>query len=159
MIYINRYNVEEEWEHYLQDYREYLKTVCSLEELSQILPEIESIEYKKRILCLQNRKQNPFVICKIMKQKIQIGFCDYICYADEDGKCLIGNFFVYAEHRNKGYGSAAYEQIERELKQQNGKYIEITPAKDAILFYLRKGFHKTTQKSLENGEIVYRKQI
>ena len=24
MIYINRYNVEEEWEHYLQDYREYL---------------------------------------------------------------------------------------------------------------------------------------
>ena len=127
MIYINRYNVEEEWEHYLQDYREYLKTVCSLEELSQILPEIESIEYKKQILCLQNRKQNPF--------------------------------FVYAEHRNKGYGSAAYEQIERELKQQNGKYIDITPAKDAILFYLRKGFQKTTQKSLENGEIVYRKQI
>ena len=69
MIYINRYNVEEEWEHYLQDYRECLKTVCSLEELSQILPEIESIEYKKQILCLQNRKQNPFVICKIMKQK------------------------------------------------------------------------------------------
>ena len=69
------------------------------------------------------------------------------------------NFFVYAEHRNKGYGSAAYEQIERELKQQNGKYIDITPAKDAILFYLRKGFQKTTQKSLENGEIVYRKQI
>ena len=59
-----------------------------------------------------------------MKQKIQIGFCDYICYADEDGKCLIGNFFVYAEHRNKGYGSAAYEQIERELKQQNGKSIQ-----------------------------------
>ena len=100
--------MEEEREHYLQDYREYLKTVCSLEELSQILPEIESIEYKKQILCLQNRKQNPFVICKIMKQKIQIGFCDYICYADEDGKCLIGNFFVYAEHRNKGYGSAAH---------------------------------------------------
>lgn len=54
MIYINRYNVEEEWEHYLQDYREYLKTVCSLEELSQILPEIESIEYKSR-----------FCVCKI----------------------------------------------------------------------------------------------
>ena len=43
MIYINRYNVEEEWEHYLQDYRECLKTVCSLEEFSQILTEIEII--------------------------------------------------------------------------------------------------------------------
>ena len=127
--------------------------------MSQILPEIESIEYNKQILCLQNRKQNPFVICKIMKQKIQIGFCDYICYADENGKCLIGNFFLYAEHRNKGYGSAVYEQIEQELKQQNGKYIDITPAKDAILFYLRKGFQKTTQKSLENREIIYRKEI
>ena len=64
MIYINRYNVEEEWEHYLQDYREYLKTVCSLEELSQILPEIESIEYKKQILVFfpaSNAVKNDFV--------------------------------------------------------------------------------------------------
>ncbi len=72
MITIDRYNVEEEWEHYLRDYREYLKTVCSSEELSQILPEIESIEYNKQILYLQNRKQNPLIICKIMKQKVQI---------------------------------------------------------------------------------------
>ena len=159
MITIDRYNVEEEWEHYLRDYREYLKTVCSSEELSQILPEIESIEYNKQILYLQNRKQNPLIICKIMKQKVQIGFCDYICYADENGKCLIGNFFLYAGQRNKGYGSIVYEQIEQELKRQNGKYIEVTPAKDAVTFYLRKGFQRTTKKSLENHEIIYRKEI
>lgn len=59
----------------------------------QILPESESIEYNKQILYLQNRKQKPLIICKIMKQKVQIGFRDYICYADENGKYLIGKFF------------------------------------------------------------------
>ena len=58
MIYINRYNVEEEWEHYLQDYREYLKTVCSLEELSQILPEIESIEYKADFVSAKSKTES-----------------------------------------------------------------------------------------------------
>lgn len=95
----------------------------------------------------------------IKRQYIYIGFCDYICYIDENGKCLIGNFYIYPEFRSCGFGTDAYLLMERELINLGGKYIDITPSSKAISFYLRKGFFKTEDISLENGEIAYRKVL
>lgn len=72
--------------------------------------------YKQTILNVNSRKENRFIIAKILLDDILIGFVDYVCYRDEAGKCLIGNFYINSQFRNKGDGTEVYHIVECELK-------------------------------------------
>lgn len=162
MVYLSKFNLNDysEWESYLEIYIKYTSEICSSDdEFKDSIAHIKSEDYHKNILKVFNRSHNKFHICRILKDNIYIGFCDYICYIDENGKCLIGNFYIYPEFRSCGFGTDAYLLMERELINLGGKYIDITPSSKAISFYLRKGFFKTEDISLENGEIAYRKVL
>lgn len=160
MVSLSEFNLNNktEWETYFEIYNKYILEVCSEDDdLEELISYISSEEYHSQILKVSNRNKDKFHVCRILNDNIFIGFCDYICYVEEDGKCLIGNFYLYPEYRNKGYGTYTYLLMERELIKLGGKYIDITPATKAISFYLRKGFFKTDDISLENGEEAYRK--
>lgn len=153
-------NDSEEWTSYLEIYNEYIREVVTdKDELKEAIEHINSEDYHKDILKVVNRDNNKFNVCRIYNDDIFIGFCDYICYKDENGKCLIGNFYLYEQYRNHGYGTEVYNIMENSLLYLGGKYIDLTPAPKAVSFYERKGFVKTKDLSLENGEIVYRKRL
>lgn len=154
MISLLEFDLKIEWEDYFNLFEEYIKSI-DLEDLE----EIYKSEFKENIISVNSREKNRFIICKILNDSDLIGFCDYVCFPDENGKCLIGNFYIYEEYRNRGFGTIVLKLIEKELKNQGGIYIDVTPEKRAINFYLRNGFVKTEDISLENDEIVYRKEI
>lgn len=52
-----------------------------------------------------------------------------------------------------------YRIIEKELMQAGGTYIDLTPSTKAVSFYQRKGFAKTEDIFMENGETAWRKVI
>lgn len=160
MIWLEEYDLSSEWDAYLNIYKEYLRTVIhDKKELMEILTVISGEEHKNNILRINQRKDDKFFIFKILRNSCQIGFCDFVCYKNENGKGLIGNFYLYPDFRNKGYGSEAYLLLEKKLIGLGATYIDITPEEKAQNFYLRKGFVKTEDLSLENGETVYRKSI
>ena len=159
MVTLKEFNLnnKKEWDTYFQLFKEYILEVCSDDDLEETISDISGEDYHKQILKVCNRNNNKFHVCRILKDNTCLGFCDYICYLDENGKCLIGNFYLHPEYRNKGYGTDTYLLMEIELIKLGGKYIDITPATKAISFYLRKGFNKTDDISQENGETIYRK--
>lgn len=160
MILLQEYNLnlDLEWNNYINFFDEYIKEI-SKEEGFEYFDSKVDFDYKKNILKVVNRPVNKFHIYKIIKDQEQIGFVDYVCWLDEDGKSLIGNLYINEEERNKGYGSKVLYLVEQALREIGAKYIDVTPASKAAKLYLRNGFIKTNEISLENGEIVYRKQL
>lgn len=154
MLKLVEFDLKNEWEIYFNIFEEYIKNTYPDD-----LEEIYNLEFKTDMLSVNSREKNRFIICKILKDKEMIGFCDYVCFLNENGKCILGNFYIYEDHRNKGYGTKILNLIEKELKKLGGTYIDVTPEEKAKNFYLRNGFKITEYKSMENGEIVYRKEI
>lgn len=162
MISLTAYNlkVDKEWEFYLEIFIKYLAEQYSKDDdFLEIMDYIRGEKYREDILKVTGRKQDTFHLCKIFLDDIFIGFCDYICYKEENGKCSIGNFYLYPEYRNQGYGTKVYRIIEKELMQAGGTYIDLTPSTKAVSFYQRKGFAKTEDIFMENGETAWRKVI
>lgn len=160
MILLKEYdlNLKSEWENYIHYFDKYLLEV-SQEDGFEYENVIEDKMYKKNIIDASNRLINKFHVCKIMNDEDQIGFVDYICWINENGKSIIGNFYINKNQRNKGYGSKVLVLVEKALRNIGARYIEITPSKRGLSLYLRNRFVKTNDKSLENGEIAYRKQL
>lgn len=160
MIYLEKYNLnlEAEWNNYIVLFDKYIQEEAK-DDNFEYQNMTDNQEYKVELLKVVNRKQNPLHVCKIMNDDVQIGFVDYVCWVNEDGKSLIGNFYIKEEYRNHGYGSIVLNLVEKALREIGAKFIDITPSNKAINLYLRNGFIKTNDKSQENGDIVYRKVL
>lgn len=153
-------NKEAEWNSYLKEFMTYIYETCSKDDnYSEIISYLNSEEYKTDTLTVINRENNPFNIMRIYADDIMVGFIDYICYVDEEGKCIIGNFYMYPELRNQGIGTECYRLIEEQLRIAGGKFVEITPEEKAINLYVRMGYYKTEKVSLDNGLSIYRKEL
>jgi len=55
----------------------------------------------------------------------KIGCCAYIIYHDEAGKCLLMDFWLFEEFRNKGIGKITFKTLEKFIKQCRGSYFSI----------------------------------
>lgn len=137
--------MDSEWDNYIDYFDAYIRET-SEEDNFDYYNSREDSNYKNNILKVVNRSANKFHVCKIMKDQEQIGFVDYVCWLDEDGKSIIGNFYIKKEERNKGYGSKVLILVEQVLRDIGAKYIDVTPSKMAISLYLRNGFIKTNEK-------------
>lgn len=157
MIKLEEYQLDdlEQWNSYVNYFDKYIKEV-SLVDGFEYFNVVGDLEYKNMIMKVVNRKENKFHICKVMKDNKQIGFVDYITYVNENGKSLIGNFFIDMKYRSNGYGTKVFNIVKEKIIALGGKYIDVTPSKRALNLYLRNGFIKTDDISLENGDIVYR---
>lgn len=154
---LNHFNLESEWDSYYHILNEYLLEVCTEEEYQEFRTIYPEASYREMMIGLTKRVLNPFHICKIVENDNLVGFVDYVCFVDEEGKALIGNFYLRPELRAHGLGSQVYQLVEAQLQSLGAKYIDVTPSAKAISFYLRHGFIETSDHSLENDEIVYRK--
>lgn len=153
-------NMEKEWNSYFKEFMTYIHEICSKDDnYSELISYLNSEAYKVNTLAVINRENNPFYVMRIYADDIMVGFIDYICYVDEDGKSVIGNFYIYPEFRNQGIGTECYRLTEEQLRIAGGKFVEITPEEKAINMYVRMGYYKTEKVSSDNGLPVYRKEI
>ena len=76
------------------------------------------------------------------------------------GYGYIMEFFVLPEHRRKGYGKEMYLRLEKLFKQDGAKRMYLTS--DPVTgkpFWESLGFVNTGEKSPENDQEIYEKQI
>lgn len=158
IISFKQFHLPNEWSNYIADLLAHLEEICTREEYEEYVNYIKSNEYYVRINSIMNSDDNRFGLNKIIYQNKVIGFLDYICYIEE-GKGIIGNFYIYPSYRNLGLGTICYQMVEDRLRLYGANHIDITPNKDAIGFYLRKGFYQTNEKNEENSIIIYRKEL
>lgn len=153
-------NKEVEWNSYLKEFMTYISETCSKDDnYSELISYLNSEGYKMDTLAVINRDSNPFNVMRIYAEEIIVGFIDYICYVDEDGKCIIGNFYIYPDFGNQGIGTECYRLAEVQLRIAGGKFVEITPEEKAINLYVRMGYYKTEKVSSDNGLPIYRKEL
>jgi RimJ/RimL family protein N-acetyltransferase len=153
-----RLEEKKDWDYYRKLWKIYYSELFNKEpDFEETLKELDGETWHLAILSVATREKNRFHASAIQLGGVNIGFCDYVCFRDENGKCLIGNFYLFSEKRNRGYGSQALRLMEETLFSFGGKYVDLTPSEKAIPFYERHGYQKTEDRSLENGEIVWRK--
>ncbi len=157
-IVLDEFNLYEDKQYlsYINIFISYIKEIYFEDKnYLELLNYLESNEYKQNILTLANRKENKFYIMKIIKDNDLIGFIDYVCYLDEKGKCIIGNFYIYPEYRNKGIGLNVHNIIYNNLKKLGGKFIEITPNEKALSLYKKLGYSFTNKFSEDDNLPIY----
>lgn len=84
------------------------------------------------------------------------GFCSYCIYHDEDGKAFLLEIGIDKALRGKGLGRWFYKQVENDIRQKGGKFIELTPyPHDRELFWQKFGYYNT-QKKDEDKKYIFR---
>ena len=158
MIELIRYNLQkkEEWDEFYGLFRSYLSEVCDEEEFQENIDDLHNDELNAEMIDQTLREHDPYFIMRIVENEVCIGLISY-SYREECNKGFINNFYVCAERRNSGVGSAAYRMVENHLRSLGAKYIELVPVKMAERFYIRNGFGFSRTSS--DGEQVFGKVI
>jgi GNAT superfamily N-acetyltransferase len=105
-------------------------------------------EYRKVIEKIMRREVEPIEIFFAVHNGENVGFCMFNC--ENDGTCLLMEFYLNNTLRGKGYGSSLYEKLEISLKERGLKRIRLTAATDnANAFWYAKGY-KPTGKIADN---------
>ncbi len=118
-----------------------------------------SDKYRDVIENLRTRIKNPLRIFLISKDKSIIGFLMYITYFDEDGKCLLMEYYIEPEYRNLGYGKLIYFKAEKYINHEGALYIELTPTNESNeKFWKNVGFEKSMDIDDDN-KYYYRKHL
>lgn len=117
-----------------------------------------SDEYRDAVEQLRTRAVNPLRIYLIETSGI-VGFCMYVTYFDEQGKCFLMEYYMEPEYRNLGFGKRAYSEIEQYIKEEGAAFIELTPTNEANLrFWSGLGFEITGDMD-EDHKYFYRKKL
>ena len=138
-----------------QYFDEYIDELIDLSE-PLVLEYFHSDEYRQAILFLGKRLINPLFIMKLINKGQLIGFCSYCIYHNENAKAFLLEIGIDKNLRNKGLGKWFYKQVEFDIKNKGGKFIELTPyPKDKELFWQKLGFCNTGEKD-EDGKYIFR---
>ena len=113
-----------------------------------------SHEYKRQIMKLFNHETYTLRFVFLQKENIILGFCSYIIYGSEDGKCFILEFCVDKNHRNNGIGKLFFELIEAQALGEGAIYFALNLSNENNeRFWIRNGFIKECRD--ENDADVY----
>ena len=116
-----------------------------------------SQEYRDVIMEAFHRERAKLYIVFLRKDNVNIGFAVYVIYHSEEGKCLIVDFCIFSEHRNKGIGSSFFKMLRAHVAAQNALYFSLNLSNDDNKrFWEREGF-KLAGKD-EHGSDVYEKR-
>ncbi len=136
-----------------------------LDEHQNQITTIDFIEkWIKSIIQIQGDNDRHLELC--YDDKMLIGFLyGKIDHPEHKGFIKVGygyimEFFVLPEHRRKGYGKEMFLHLEKLFKQNGAKRIYLTS--DPITgnpFWESLGFLNTGEKSPENNQEIYEKQI
>lgn len=116
-----------------------------------------SHEYRDAITKLRTRQSNPLRKILIKKADMIIGFIMYVTYFDEDGKCLLMEYYIEPKYRNIGYGKLSFLNVETYINNEGALYIELTPTNGKNeRFWRSVGFEKSIDID-EDNKYYYRK--
>ena len=117
-----------------------------------------SKEYRNVIMEAFYREKNSLRITFLQCNGRNIGFVVYVIYHSEDGKCLIVDFNVDMEYRNKGVGSLFFEKLREQAMHEHGAYFALNLSNENNKrFWMRQGFIKASKD--EHGSDVYEKRL
>ena len=158
MIELIRFDLQkkDEWDDFFGLFSSYLSEVCDEEEYKENIDDLHNDELNAEMIGQTLQEHDPYFIMRIAENKVCVGLISY-SYHEECSKGFINNFYVCAERRSSGVGSAVYRMVENHLRSLGAKYIELEPVNMAERFYIRNGFEFSRTSS--DGERVFAKVI
>ena len=158
MIELIRFDLQkkDEWDDFYGLFSSYLSEVCDEKEYQENIDDLHNDELNAQMIDQTLQEHDPYFVVRIVENEVCIGLITY-SYHEECNKGFINNFYVCAECRNSGVGSAAYRMVENHLRSLGAKYIELVPVRMAERFYIRNGFELSRTSS--DGEQVFIKVI
>lgn len=141
MVELMRFNLQkkDEWDDFYGLFSSYLSEVCDEEEYQENIDELHNDELNAQMIEQTLQEHHPYFVMRILENKVCVGLISY-SYDEGRNKGFINNFYVCAERRNSGVGSAAYRMVENHLQSLGAKYITLIPVGMAEHFYFRNGF-------------------
>ena len=117
-----------------------------------------SKEYKEHIMNAFNRSVNPLNIVFFLKNDEYVGFCVYVIYTSEDGKCFIVDYCIDAKYRNQNLGRQFFYILKEQVIKEGAKYFALNLSNENNQrFWESLGFKKSYVD--EYGEDVYTNKI
>ena len=116
-----------------------------------------SPKYKENIMKAFYRKKHTLHIVFLQDSNENIGFAVYVIYHGEDGKCLIVDFCIIAEYRNKGIGAQFFQMLRKHVMTEYAVYFALNLSNENNKrFWERNGFVKAYKDEFAND--VYEKR-
>lgn len=158
MIELIRFNLQQksEWDDFYGLFSSYLSEVCDEEEYQENIDDLHNDELNAQMIEQTLQEHNPYFVMRIVENEICIGLISY-SYDEKRNKGFINNFYVCADRRSSGIGSATYRMVENHLQSLGAKDIELVPVGTAECFYIRHGFELSRTSS--DGERIFSKVI
>lgn len=117
-----------------------------------------SREYKDHIMNLFNRNQDQLNILLFRKNNEYVGFCVYVTYISEDGKCFIVDYCIDFNYRDQGLGKQFFYLLKDQVIAEGAKYFALNLSNENNRrFWKSLGFEKAYTD--EYGEDVYLNRI
>lgn len=145
-----------EWDLFYNLFSAYLAEVCDEEEYQENIADLHDDTLNNQMIEQTLQEHNPYFVMRILLDGKSIGLISYF-YDEEYHIGFVNNFFICAEHRNAGIGSAAYSMVENHLINLGANRCELIPVGKAQQFYVRNGF--IPSHTTADGEQVYQKLI
>ena len=158
MIELIRFDLQkkDEWDDFYDLFSSYLREVCDEEEYQENIDDLHDDTLNAQMIEQTLQEHNPYFMMRIAENGVCVGLISYY-FREDCNKGFINNFYVCAERRNSGVGSAAYRMVEKHLCSLGAKYIELVPVRMAERFYIRNGF--AFSRTSSDGERIFRKVI
>ena len=158
MIELIRFDLQkkDEWDDFYDLFSSYLREVCDEEEYQENIDDLHNDELNAQMIEQTLHEHNPYFMMRIVENEVCVGLITY-SFREECNKGYINNFYVCAECRNSGVGSAVYRMVEKHLRTLGATYIELVPVRMAERFYIRNGF--AFSRTSSDGERIFRKVI
>lgn len=119
-----------------------------------------SKEYKDHIINLFNRNTDQLKIIFFRRNNEYVGFCVYVTYISEDGKCFIVDYCIDSNHRNQGLGKQFFYLLKDYVIANGAKYFALNLSnEDNLRFWEFLKFEKECTDEAGNGVYVNRINI
>ncbi|WMM25646.1 GNAT family N-acetyltransferase [Tissierella sp. MB52-C2] len=117
-----------------------------------------SREYKNHIMMLFNREEDQLKILFFKINNKYVGFCVYVTYISEDGKCFIVDYCIDLNHRNQGLGKQFFYLLKDHVIEKGAKYFALNLSNENNQkFWKSLGFEKGSAD--EFGNDIYFNKI
>jgi len=84
-----------------------------------------SQEYYDHIMKVYSRDVDKLYFVFFESEKKNVGFCVYVTFHIEDGKCFILDFCIFKEFRNQGLGKKCFHLLEHKELQRKANYFAL----------------------------------
>lgn len=113
-----------------------------------------SSEYRDAVDLIRKRDENPIRLHLIFSEDTLVGFSMYQLLFDTDKNCCLMEYYIADEHRGKGLGKIAYDELEKIIEIEGVESIELTPTNEINRrFWEARGYCMTDEIDEDNKHI------